>query len=90
MIRSVLVPPRLKLFTGVGISGRRSTHLNHPGWGGRSAWLDSLSVRCLSSYLIFAYILVTSTRAASQTRAGLPFARRPYFLSMNRNIRRSW
>jgi hypothetical protein len=35
----------------------------------RGAQLDSLSVRCLSSYLFFAQILVTSTRAASQTRA---------------------
>jgi hypothetical protein len=38
--------------------------------------LDSLSVRCLSSYLFFAHILVTSTRAASQMRGRLLFVRR--------------
>jgi hypothetical protein len=59
-----------------GISGSCCPHLSSQAFEG-VARLDSLSVRCLSSYLIFwLIILVTSRHAASQARPRLLFVRR--------------
>jgi hypothetical protein len=71
---SILVQPKSFAISG-GISGHNSPHLIAT-CGRAVPQLDSLSVRCLSSYLFFAHILVTSTRAGSPWRAGLLLVRR--------------
>ncbi len=65
---------RQRLLFLVGILSPCWTHLTLPG-PGIGAWLDSLSVRCLSSYLFFALILVTSTHALWRARWVMPVSR---------------
>jgi hypothetical protein len=66
-----------------GISGPAAPHLTSLKAKNGVAHLDSLSVRCLSSYLSFALnFLGTSTQAASLLRLGVLFVRRFFFLSL--------
>src|SRR5438128_9476081 len=65
-----------------GISGRRSPHLTEPGEPRRLPLLDSLSVRCLSSYLFFAHILVAITHTPRKDESECRVVRRFFFLSM--------
>jgi hypothetical protein len=66
-----------------GISGPVAPHLTSLKAKNGVAHLDSLSVRCLSSYLTFALnFLGTSTQAASLLRLGVLFVRRFFFLSL--------